>query len=198
MRLGDTADACFAQLRCEIRTLFAGLLMSLIRRTPRSSDSFVIVQQILLCQNCVVELIVEVLDLSDEVDQYLVQRLIEQLGILQTSLDFAVFPEPILSSADVAQLILDTVVAKRLPTVLLEDSVLYVSRVLVRLVSILLISLPLPKFLADLEELDLLLEKIVITTPFVLRKIAHLLHVRVAELASAHHRCALRDSLPKY
>ena len=42
-----------------------------------------------------------------------------------------VFPEPVLSSADVVRHFLDFVVAKRLPSVVLEDSVLYVSRTLV-------------------------------------------------------------------
>ena len=42
---------------------------------------------------CDVVLLVEVLPVFVEVDQFLVQRLIEQLGILQTSLDIAVLPE---------------------------------------------------------------------------------------------------------
>ena len=56
------------------------------------------------------------------------------------------FPEPSLSSADVVQQILDFVVAKRLPRVVLEDSVLYASRKLAHLASVLLMLLPLPKF----------------------------------------------------
>ena len=55
-----------------------------------------------------------------EVDQFLVQRLVEQLEI-PASLDIAVFPEPILSSADVVQRILDFVVAQRLPCVVHGD-----------------------------------------------------------------------------
>ena len=57
--------------------------------------------------------VVEVLLLFVEVVQFLVQWLIEQLEILQTSLNIAVFPEPILSTA-VVQRILDFVVAQRL------------------------------------------------------------------------------------
>ena len=79
-----------------------------------------------------------------------------------------------------------------------EDSVLYVDNVLVRLVSILLMSLPLPKFLADLQELYLLPENTAITIPFVFGRIAHLLHVRVAELASARCNCVLGYVLPMY
>ena len=89
-----------------------------------------------------------------EVDQFLVQRLIEQLQILQTSLGIAVFPKPILSSADVVQHLLGFVVAKRLPRAVLEDSVLYVSRTIAHLASILLMLLPSPNVLADLHELD--------------------------------------------
>ena len=66
-----------------------------------------------------------------------------------------------------------------------EDQVQFVNRILARIVSILLLSLPLPKFLADLQELPFLAEKLAITVPFVSGKIAHLLHVRVTELASA-------------
>ena len=50
---------------------------------------------------------VRVLLLFVEVDQFLVQQPIEQFDILQTFFDIAVFPEPILSSADVVQHILD-------------------------------------------------------------------------------------------
>ena len=64
-----------------------------------------------------VVLLVEVPLFLVEVDQFLVQRLIEQLEILQTSLDIAVFPEPILSSADVTQHTLEFVVVQRLPSV---------------------------------------------------------------------------------
>ena len=110
--------------------------------------------------------------------------------MLQTSLDRAVLPGPILSGADVVKHILDFVVAKRLPSVVLEDSVLYASRTLAHLAFILLMSLPLPKFLADLQELDLLPEKISITVPSVFEEIAHLLHVRAVELASAHCNCS--------
>ena len=81
------------------------------------------------CHCCDVVLLVVVLLLFVEVEQFLVQRLSEQLKILQTSHDMFVFPEPVLSSTDVVQHILDLVAAKRLPTVVLEDS--YVSRTLV-------------------------------------------------------------------
>ena len=55
--------------------------------------------------------LVRVLPLLVEVDQFLVQQPIEQVDILQTFFDVAVFPEPILSSADVVQPILDFVLA---------------------------------------------------------------------------------------
>ena len=59
-------------------------------------------------------------------------------------------------------------------------------------------SLPLPTCLADLQELDLRPEKIAITDLFVSQKIAHLLHVRVAELACARSYCVLRFFSPTY
>ena len=55
--------------------------------------------------------LVRVLPLFVEVDQFLVQQPIEQFDILQTFFDVAVFPEPILSSADVVPHILDFVLA---------------------------------------------------------------------------------------
>ena len=67
-----------------------------------------------------------------------------QVDILQTFLDIAVFPGPILSGAGVVQGIFGFVVAKRLPRAVLEDSILYVSRTLAHLVSLLLM-LPLPQ-----------------------------------------------------
>ena len=79
-----------------------------------------------------------------------------------------------------------------------EDCVLYVNRSLVRLVSMLLVSLPLPTILADHQELDLLPEKIAVTVPCVFWKIAHLLHVRVAELVLARCDCVLRYFFVKY
>ena len=78
------------------------------------------------------------------------------------------------------------------------DSALPVNHVLVRLVSILLMSLPLPTFLADLQELHLIPEKIAKTVPFLFGKIAHLLHVQVDELAPARCTCVLRYFLPKF
>ena len=53
---------------------------------------------------------------------------------------------------------------------MLKDSVLYVSRVLAHLASILLMLLPLPNILVDPHEPDLLPEKIEITNPLSLRK----------------------------
>ena len=107
--------------RCVILQLIAGLLMSWIRATPIVSDSLIIERQFLFCQYFDIVLLLEVLLLLLEVYQFLVQRLIEQLKILETSLDIAVFLEAILSSDDVAQRILDFVVVKRLPRVELED-----------------------------------------------------------------------------
>ena len=85
--------------------------MPWIRGTPGLSDSVIMEPQSLLCHSCDVVLIVEVLILCVEVDQCVVQWLIEQLEILQTSVDIAVFPEPILSSADLVQHVLDCVAA---------------------------------------------------------------------------------------
>ena len=82
---------------------------------------------------------------------------------------------------------------------MLEDTVLQVSHILARLVSTLLMSLPLPNFLADLRELDLLPEKIQTTVLSVFEKIAHLRHVRAVELASAYHiLVCLAILLPNY
>ena len=96
----------FASFRSVIRELFADFVMSCIHGIQDFSDS----ENLLLCR-CDLVLLVEVLLLSVEVDQFLVQLLIELLEILQASLDVAVFPEPILSSADVVQRMLDFVVA---------------------------------------------------------------------------------------
>ena len=73
--------------------------------------------RIMLCHCCRVVLLITILLLFVAVDQFLVQRLIERLEILQTSLDIAVFPEPILPGADVVQ----QNVAWRLPSVVLDD-----------------------------------------------------------------------------
>ena len=101
------------------------------------------------------------------------------------------FPEPILSSADVVQRIVDFAVAKRLPRVVLDDSVLYGSSIPAQLASILLMLLPLPYFLVNLQELDLRAENIEITIPSVFEKVAHLLHFRAVELASTRYDKAL-------
>ena len=153
----------------------------------------------MLCHHRDVVLLVLVLPRFVKVDQFLVQRLVEQLEIHQTSLGIAVcFLNESYQKTDVVQHILDVIVAKRLPRAVLEDSVLYVRRILARLVSILLMSLPLPVVLADLQEIDLLPEKIAITAPFVFRKIAHLLHVRHVEIASVHVYRVPRCFLQKY
>ena len=93
------------------------------------------------------------------------------------------FPEPTLSSADVVQRILDVFVMKRFPRVVLEGSVLYLSRKLYHLASVTIC-------LVDLQELEFLPDKIEIRVPTVPQKIAHLLLVRAVELASAHSKCA--------
>ena len=68
----------------------------------------------------------ERLDFDDfEIDQLLVQQPTGQFEILQSFLDIAAFPEPVLSSADPVQHILNFVVVKRLPRVVLGDSVMY-------------------------------------------------------------------------
>ena len=88
------------------------------------------------------------------------------------------------------------VVARRLPSAVLEDTVLQVSRFLARLVFTLLMSLPL-NFLADLRELDLLPEKIRITVLSVFEKIARLRHGRAVELESAYQNCVPRSFVAK-
>ena len=83
------------------------------------------------------------------------------------------------------------VVARRLPSAVPEDTVLQVRCVLARLVSTLLMSLPLPNFLADLRELDLLPGKIRITVLSVFEKVAHLRHGRaVAKVPTIFCRAA--------
>ena len=59
-------------------------------------------------------------------------------------------------------------------------------------------SLPLPKFLCHFQGLDLLPGRIAMTVPNVFGKIAHLLLVLVAELATARCNCVLHDFLSKY
>ena len=60
--------------------------------TPSLSDFSIIGHQILFCHYLDVTLLVEVLPLFGEVDQFLVQQPIEQFEVLQTSLDIAVIP----------------------------------------------------------------------------------------------------------
>ena len=108
------------------------------------SDSFLKKPQSLLCHYFDVAFLVKILLLCVQVVQFLVQWLNEQLEILRKSLGIAVFPEPTLSRADVVQHILDFV-AVRLPNAVHEDWVLYENHILVRLASILLMLLPLPR-----------------------------------------------------
>ena len=165
--------------------------MSWIVGTPNLSDSSTIESPILLFHNYEVVLLVSVLPLFVEVDHFLVHLSIEQFEILETSLDVAVFLGPIVSSAVVVQRTLVFVVAKRLPRVVLEDSIRCVCPIIGNLASILPMLLPFPI-------LRLLPLKTEITVPFVFRKIFYLLHVRVAELASARCNCVLRYVSPKY
>ena len=74
------------------------------------------------------------------------------LEILQTFVGVPVIPEPTLSSADAVQRTLDFA-AKRLPRVVLGDSVMHGSRILAHLSSTLLMLLPSPKNLPGLQEL---------------------------------------------
>ena len=96
--------------------------------TSSFPDSWTIEPQFLPFHYYDVVLLVIVLPLFVEVAQFLVQQPNKQLEILQAFLDIVEFPEPVLSSADLAQRILDLVVLKRLPRVVLQNSVLYVSR----------------------------------------------------------------------
>ena len=123
---------------------------------------------------------------------FLVQRLLEQFESLQTSLDVAVLPEPILAGADAVQHLLDFGRCVTFRVQCLKTQFCKCVVELARLVSTLLMSLPL-NFLADLRELDLLPEKIRITVLYVFEKIAHLRHVRAVELASAYHNCVPRS-----
>ena len=75
------------------------------------SDSSIIEHQMLLCHQCEVVLVEEVLLLFVEVDPCLVRQPVGHPEILQTSLEIAVLPQPILSSADEDQRILDFVVS---------------------------------------------------------------------------------------
>ena len=107
-------------------------------------------------------------------NHFLVQWPIGQFEILHTVIDIAVLPGPILSSADVVQYIIDLVVVKHLPRVVLDDSVLCVSHTITYLASIHLLLLPLPNVLTDPQELDLLPGKIGITVPSVFLKKSHI------------------------
>ena len=122
------------EFRCVTRESIAVLLRSWTYEIPGLPDSSTIEPRILLFHYCDVVLLVKVPLLFVEVDQFLVQQPIEQVETLQTFLDIAAFPEPIQSSADAFQQIIDFVVAKRLPRVVLADSVLYVNHVLADIV----------------------------------------------------------------
>ena len=115
--------------------------MSWICEIPALPDSFII-EPVSLPTNCF--------------DVVLLVRVLEQFEILHTFLTNAVFSAPILSSVDVVQHMFDSVVAKRLPRVVFEGSVLYVSRIFAHLGSLFLMLPPSPKFLADPPELELL------------------------------------------
>ena len=67
-------------------------------------------------------LLVEINHLFVQVDQLLVLQPIGQFEILRTSLEIAVFSEPILTCAHVVQHTLDCVAANRLPRAMREDS----------------------------------------------------------------------------
>ena len=67
-----------------------------------------------------------------------------------------------------------------------DEPVMFVSRVVAHLASILLLPQPLPSFLADPQELDLLPGKIATTVPCVFGKYAHLLLVRAVGFVFAH------------
>ena len=95
MRFGCTADAlsCTNSLRDSRMMCWSSDVLG-FRGIPGLSESLILIEhQIVLCHCSDVVLLVEVLLLIVEVEQFLVQRLIEQLEILQTSLDGAVFPE---------------------------------------------------------------------------------------------------------
>ena len=94
--------------------------------------------------------------------------------------------EQVLSIADVAQHILEFVVVKHLPWVVLDGSVLYVRRIIDRLASMLLMLPLLPNFHADPPQLDLLPGKFEQTIHCVFEKISHLLLVRAVKLVFAH------------
>ena len=80
---------------------------------------------------------------------------------------------------------------------MLEDSVLYSSRILARLVSILLMSIPLLNLLADPQELDLRRERISLTVPFVFEKIALNLHLHITSVCLATFRQSTDEILPR-
>ena len=82
--------------------------MSWIYGTPGLPESFTIEPRIFFFRHFNVVLLERVRLLFVEVDQP-----IEQFEILQTFLDVAVLPEPVLSSVDVVQHVPDFVVAKR-------------------------------------------------------------------------------------
>ena len=150
---GGTPDALqLHKFRSATDESLAVLPKSWICGNPALPDSLIVEFLFLLCHYWDVVRLVRVLPLFGKVDQILAQQPIEQFEILQAALDIAVFPQPILFSADV---FLFFVVAKR-PRAVLENSFLYVSRMIAHLASILLMLLSFPKFVADPQELDLL------------------------------------------
>ena len=89
---GGTADACNCKHLMRKSRTIAGFLMSWICGTPGLSDALCVEPQILLCHCCDVVLLVGVLPLSVEVDQFLGQSQIERIEIIKKSIDIAVFP----------------------------------------------------------------------------------------------------------
>ena len=101
----------FAQLRNVIRELCAGFVMSWIHKSPGLSDSRIIEHLFALCHCCEVVLLVEAPLLFFRNRSISGPAGDSAARILETSIDIAVFPEPILSSADVDQRSLHVVVA---------------------------------------------------------------------------------------
>ena len=176
------------EFRCVTRESIAVLLRSWTYEIPGLPDSSTIEPRILLFHYCDVVLLVKVPLLFVEVDQFLVQQPIEQVETLQTFLDIAAFPEPIQSSADAFQQIIDFVVAKRLPRVVLADSVLYVNHVLADIVHTSVVTSFTKNFSLGLKSLICFLSKSR-QVPSVFEKNAHLLLARTVELVFVQFLC---------
>ena len=159
------------------------------------SDSRAKEPQHVLCHCCVVVLLVEINHLFVQVDQLLVLQPIGQFEILRTSLEIALFCEPILSCADVVQHTLHCVAAKRIPRAMIEDSSVNVIRPTAHVASLLMLP-PTPYFSLIFETLTCFLPEKLVQSVFA--TVAHLLLVRAVELASAHNNCAPHDVLSKH